>query len=99
MAIAGVPGLGVGGFEILPIEGYLGTSAISLGDLISSPEAAFAQVQSNIRNNWTELLVASTLFGFSSRFARRALRGPINKVNRMVFTGKGAPLRGLGIRI
>jgi hypothetical protein len=81
------------------ITGYSGTGSISLRDLLEAPEQAFDQIQMNLKNNWAELLVASTVFGFTSKFARRALRGPINKVNRMVFTGKNAPLRGMGIRV
>ena len=81
------------------ITGYSGTASISLRDLLEAPEQAFDQIQMNLKNNWAELLVASTVFGFTSKFARRALRGPINKVNRMVFTGKNAPLRGMGIRV
>jgi len=86
-------------WDISPISGYGGVHSLSLRDLIDNPEVSFQQIESNLRNNWAELLVASTLFSFSSKFARRALRGPINKANRLVFTGKNAPLRGMGIRI
>lgn len=86
-------------WDIAPVSGYTGTHAISLRDIIDNPEVSFSQIESNLRSNWAELLVASTVFAFSSKFARRALRGPINKANRLVFTGKNAPLRGMGLRI
>lgn len=86
-------------WDIQAVSGYTGQHALSLRDIIENPEVSFSQIESNLRNNWLELLIASTLFTASSKFTRRALRGPINKANRMIFTGKNAPLRGMGIRI
>jgi len=86
-------------WAISPISGYGGVVSLSLRDLMDAPEQAFQQIESNLRNNWVELLVASTLFTASAKFGKRALRGPINNANRLLFTGKNAPLRGMGIRI
>lgn len=86
-------------WAISPLAGYGGVSSLSLRDLMDAPEQAFQQIESNLRNNWVELLVASTIFTASAKFGKRALRGPINNANRLLFTGKNAPLRGMGIRI
>ena len=81
------------------VSGYTGLAAISLRDLMDAPEQAFQQIENNLRSNWVELLIASTIFTASAKFGKRALRGPINNANRLLFTGKNAPLRGMGIRI
>jgi len=86
-------------WTITPISGYTGVAALSLRDLMDSPEQAFQQIEANLRTHWVELLVASTIFTASAKFGKRALRGPINNANRLLFTGKNAPLRGMGIRI
>ena len=78
---------------------YTGWSQKSLSDIIQAPDAAAAQIVSNVRNNALEFAVSATVFEFGQRSVRRLLRRPINKVNSMVFTGKNAPLRGMGVRI
>lgn len=81
------------------LANYQGLSRISLGDMLSTPEEAVQQVISNVRANAPGLIVSSTLFNVGAKMFRRLLRPQINQVNRMVFTGKNAPLRGAGIRI
>ncbi len=81
------------------IAGYTGQDKISLRDLAANPEAATAQVISNVRNNAFEGALFFTTFEFGQRFTRKMLKTPINRVNRMIFTGKDAPLRGMGLRI
>ena len=81
------------------LANYQGLSRISLGDMLSTPEESVAQVISNLRANAPGLIVSSTLFNVGAKMFRRLLRPQINQVNRMVFTGKNAPLRGAGIRI
>ena len=81
------------------ISGYEGQEAISLRDLIQSPEAATAQIISNVQNNAMEFAISATVFEFGQRFTRRMLSRPINKINNLVFTGKNAPLSGMGVRI
>ena len=88
------------GYTYAPaLANYSGLSRISLGDIISTPEESVAQVISNLRANAPGLIVSSTLFNVGAKMFRRLLRPQINQVNRMVFTGKNAPLRGAGIRI
>ena len=81
------------------IEGYDGIDKISLRDIIQSPEAATAQIISNVQNNAMEFAISATVFEFGQRFTRKMLSKPINKINNLVFTGKNAPLRGMGVRI
>ncbi len=81
------------------IEGYDGIGKISLRDIIQAPEAATSQIISNVQNNALEFAVSATVFEFGQRFTRTMLAKPINKINNLVFTGKNAPLRGMGVRI
>lgn len=81
------------------ISGYSGQEAISLRDLIQNPEPATAQIISNVQNNAMEFAISATAFEFGQRFTRKMLSKPINKINNMIFTGKNAPLRGMGVRI
>jgi hypothetical protein len=78
---------------------YQGLDKISLTDLIQTPQPAIAQVISNVQANALNFAVQATIFEFGQRFTRKLLSRSINKVNNMVFTGKMAPLRGLGVRI
>ena len=88
------------GYTYAPaVSGYSGLTSISLGDMLSNPEESVQQVISNVRANAPGLIVSSTLFNIGAKMFRRLLRPQINQVNRMVFTGKNAPLRGAGIRI
>lgn len=81
------------------IDGYVGWSQISLGDIIKAPDAAAAQIVSNVRQNALEFAVSATIFEFGQRTVRKMLSRPINKINNLVFTGKQAPLRGMGVRL
>ena len=87
------------GYDCDLIPGYTGQDKISLRDLMYAPEPAVAQVMSNVQNNALEFAIGAGVFEFGQRFTRRMLRRPINKVNSMIFTGKNAPLRGMGVRI
>jgi len=84
-------------YDLIP--GYTGQAKISLRDIIQAPEAATAQIISNVQNNAFEAAVGFTFLEIGQRWTRRMLSRPINKVNNLIFTGKGAPLRGMGIRI
>lgn len=76
-----------------------GWGKISLKEMIAKPEIATAQVMSNVQNNALEFAIQSTIFEFGQRFTRKMLSKQINKVNQLVFTGKQAPLRGMGVRL
>lgn len=80
-------------------EGILGSKAISLSDMLQAPDLAMMQLVSNVRNNAWKYAIGATIFGVGAKVTRKLLKTPINHVNQMVFTGKNAPLRGLGVRI
>ena len=86
------------GYDYDLIPGYTGQDKISLRDLMYAPEPAVAQGMSTVQNNALEFAIGAGVFEFGQRFTRRMLRRPINKVNSMIFTGKNAPLRGMGVR-
>ena len=87
------------GFDYDITPGYSGLEKVSLTDLIQNPDVAIGQVMSNVQNNALQAVSGFTVFEFSQRFTRRMLSRPINKVNSLIFTGKNAPLRGLGVRL
>lgn len=80
-------------------EGLGGAAKISLSDMLQAPDLALMQVVSNVRNNAWQYAIGATLFGIGAKVTRKMLKQPINTVNRLVFTGRDAPLRGLGVRI
>ena len=63
---------------------------ISLGDIVSAPDAAFATVQDNFMNNYQAMAVQSIGIGLSFRLGKRLLRRPISNVNRVIFKPLGA---------
>ena len=79
--------------------GAAGAVKISLSDLLQAPDAALMQVVQNVRSNAVQYAIGATIFGVGAKVTRKILKSPINTVNRMIFTGKDAPLRGLGVRI
>ena len=87
------------GFDYDITPGYSGLEKVSLTDLIQNPDVAVQQVMSNVQNNALQAVIGFTVFEFSQRFTRKMLSRPINKVNSLIFTGKDAPLRGLGVRL
>ena len=80
-------------------EGLGGATKISLSDMLQAPDLALMQIVSNVRNNAWQYAIGATLFGVGAKVTRKMLRGPINTVNRLIFTGRDAPLRGMGVRI
>ena len=71
-------------FDLSAPEGYLGTDAISLGDIISSPDVALKQMSYNFSQNWLQMAVAGFSVGFTTRMAKRLLRKQIANINRNV---------------
>lgn len=63
---------------------------ISLGDIVSAPDAAFATVQDNFMNNYQSMAIQSIGIGLSFRLGKRLLRRPISNVNRNIFRPLGA---------
>ena len=68
----------------------VGSEAISLGDIVSSPDQAFGIVQSNFMNNYQQMAVQSIGVGIGFKLGKRLLRRPISNVNRNIFKPLGA---------
>ena len=68
----------------------VGSEAISLGDIVSSPDQAFGIVQSNFMNNYQQMAVQSIGVGIGFKLGKRLLRRPISNVNRNIFRPLGA---------
>ena len=79
----------VGGYDTSSMV-MSGGDAISLGDIVSAPDAAFGIVQSNFMNNYQAMAVQSIGIGLSFRLGKRLLRRPISNVNRNIFKPLGA---------
>lgn len=88
--------------EMAPIYGdgiygnmeLVGAGEISLQDMIQSPTAALGVVQGNFMANYQGMILQSLVTRFGYKFARKALRVPINNVNRNIMKNLG-----LGVRI
>jgi hypothetical protein len=68
----------------------VGGDSISLGDIVSAPDAAFGIVQNNFMNNYQSMAIQSIGIGLSFRLGKRLLRRPISNVNRNIFKKLGA---------
>ena len=80
----------VGGYSTPSSMVAVGGGAISLGDIVSSPDQAFGIVQSNFMNNYQQMAVQSIGVGIGFKLGRRLLRRPISNVNRNIFKPLGA---------
>ena len=94
----GITGIG-DMYDYSLIPDYKGLDKISLTDLLQTQGPATALIISNVQSNALNFAGQATIFEFGQRFTRKLLSRSINKVNNLVFTGKMAPLRGLGVRI
>ena len=79
----------VGGYDTSSMV-MSGGDSISLGDIVSAPDAAFGIVQNNFMNNYQAMAVQSIGIGLSFRLGKRLLRRPISNVNRNIFKPLGA---------
>jgi hypothetical protein len=82
------PYVGAGSLMASPV--MVGGDAISLGDIVSAPDAAFGVVQNNFMNNYQSMAIQSIGVGLSFRLGKRLLRRPISNVNRNIFKPLGA---------
>lgn len=82
------PNVGAGSLMASPV--MVGGDAISLGDIVSAPDAAFGVVQNNFMNNYQSMAIQSIGVGLSFRLGKRLLRRPISNVNRNIFKPLGA---------
>jgi len=64
--------------------------AVSLSDLVTSPEGSFAAMQAGFKANYQTMAVNSILTGITFRVGKRLLRRPISNVNRNIFKPLGA---------
>lgn len=80
----------VGAGMLAPQAVMVGGDAISLGDIVSQPDAAFGVVQNNFMNNYQAMAVQSLGIGIGFRLGKRLLRRPISNVNRNIFKPLGA---------
>lgn len=80
----------VGAGMLAPQAVMVGGDQISLGDIVSQPDAAFGVVQNNFMNNYQAMAVQSLGIGIGFRLGKRLLRRPISNVNRNIFKPLGA---------
>jgi len=80
----------VGAGMLAPQAVMVGGDQISLGDIVSSPDAALGVVQSNFMTNYQNMAVQSLAIGIGFRLGKRLLRRPISNVNRNIFKPLGA---------
>ena len=88
-------GLGAGEGRAFSYELVTGADQISLGDIISEPGLALAQMTKNFNTNMVNMAVQSAMVAVGFRFGKRLLRRPISSVNRNIMK----PLLGAGIRL
>ena len=80
----------VGAVSLMASPVMFGGDSISLGDIVSAPDAAFGVVQNNFMNNYQSMAISSIGVGLSFRLGKRLLRRPISNVNRNIFKPLGA---------
>ena len=86
---------GVGGYGITYSTQTVGAKEISLGDIVSNPGLALAEMGNNLQSNLVPMAVASLVTGVGFRFGKRLLRRPIGNINRNIMK----PLLGAGIKL
>ena len=73
---------------------YTGAQALSLSELVTHPDVAFNQMQSNVMSNYQAMAIASITTGVGFKLFRKLMRRPISNVNRNIMK----PL-GVGIKL
>ena len=86
---------GVGGYGMTYSMQTVGAKEISLGDIVSNPGLALAEMGNNLHSNLVPMAVASLVTGVGFRFGKRLLRRPIGNINRNIMK----PLLGAGIKL
>ena len=82
------------GLGAASLTGYTGTDQITLTEMVTMPDVAFATMSSNFMANWQNMVVKSLTVSVGFRLGKRLLRRPIANVSRNIFK----PL-GLGVRL
>ena len=73
---------------------YTGANSLSLTELVTHPDVAFGQMQSNVMSNYQAMAVASITTGVGFKLFKKLMRRPISYVNRNIMK----PL-GVGIKL
>jgi hypothetical protein len=73
---------------------YTGAQSLSLSELVTHPDVAFGQMQSNVMANYQAMAVASITTGVGFKLFKKLMRRPISNVNRNIMK----PL-GVGIKL
>jgi hypothetical protein len=73
---------------------YTGANSLSLTELVTHPDVAFGQMQSNVMSNYQAMAVASITTGVGFKLFKKLMRRPISNVNRNIMK----PL-GVGIKL
>ena len=73
---------------------YTGAQSLSLTELVTHPDVAFGQMQSNVMANYQAMAVASITTGVGFKLFKKLMRRPISNVNRNIMK----PL-GVGIKL
>lgn len=85
------PGFGMGGTSGMVV---VGADSLSLAEMVTQPDLAFSRVNSNFKNNWQAMVIASLGTSVGFNVGRKLLRKPISNVNRNIFK----PL-GIGVKL
>ena len=73
---------------------YTGAQSLSLSELVTHPDVAFNQMQSNVMSNYQAMAIASITTGVGFKLFKKLMRRPISNVNRNIMK----PL-GVGIKL
>lgn len=73
---------------------YTGAQSLSLSELVTHPDVAFNQMQSNVMSNYQGMAIASITTGVGFKLFKKLMRRPISNVNRNIMR----PL-GVGIKL
>ena len=73
---------------------YTGAQSLSLSELVTHPDVAFGQMQSNVMSNYQAMAIASISTSVGFKLFRKLMRKPISNVNRNIMK----PL-GVGIKL
>ncbi len=70
-----------------------GAGAISLGDILQNPSAAFSQMNSNVSANAAGMMIQAITFNAGARIFRKVMARPFREANKVI-----RPL-GLGVSL
>ena len=88
-------GMITGGIDTYDASGAYATggAAVSLGDILSNPSAAFATMNANISTNAASMMIQAITFNAGAKIFRKIMRAPFREANKVI-----KPL-GLGVSL